>query len=289
MEGREMLKDKKSFVSVRLIVAIVVIVIIIVFGVNYVLGLFREEQVRNFQSDILLVQSKVELLKGNYDMDKEAHPLKGIQLSQLPENIDISEFYGYNVIAEEDYEKFYLLNDEALVECGLGELVDRYDGFFIVNYDNYEVVYSKGYENENGLWCFRVSEMNKVKTPINQESVEVSAVLEQSQSGEQENFNEEGNSESNQDESGNQNQEQGNNGDTVDNQSEEQGNNGGTGGNQSEVQENQDGIGDENNSENQTESSYYRKVRDDVLNNITAVKQNIANERASISEEMPVE
>lgn len=44
----------------------------------------------------------------------------------------------------------------------LQNLVNRYTGYFIVNYNNFEVVYSDGYENENGLWCYKVSDLEKM-------------------------------------------------------------------------------------------------------------------------------
>ena len=43
----------------------------------------------------------------------------------------------------------------------LKELVNKYPGYFIVNYDDFEVIYSEGYENENGLWCYKISDLEK--------------------------------------------------------------------------------------------------------------------------------
>lgn len=44
----------------------------------------------------------------------------------------------------------------------LQELVDKYTGYFIVNYEENEVIYSEGYENENGLWCYKISDLDKM-------------------------------------------------------------------------------------------------------------------------------
>ena len=43
----------------------------------------------------------------------------------------------------------------------LKELANRYKGYFIVNYDDFEIIYTEGYENENGLWCYKLSDLNK--------------------------------------------------------------------------------------------------------------------------------
>ncbi len=41
-------------------------------------------------------------------------------------------------------------------------MVNKYKGYFIVNYDNFEVIYTDGYENENGMWCYRISDLKKI-------------------------------------------------------------------------------------------------------------------------------
>ena len=41
-------------------------------------------------------------------------------------------------------------------------MVNKYPGYFIVNYEVYEVVYTEGYENANGLWCYKISDLNKM-------------------------------------------------------------------------------------------------------------------------------
>ena len=44
----------------------------------------------------------------------------------------------------------------------LKELANKYPGYFIVNYDDYEVIYTEGYENENKLWCYKISDLEKM-------------------------------------------------------------------------------------------------------------------------------
>lgn len=54
----------------------------------------------------------------------------------------------------------------------LKDLVDRYPGYFIVNYENFEVIYTEGYENEFGLYCYKVSDLEKKQ---NEDTIEASA------------------------------------------------------------------------------------------------------------------
>lgn len=105
--------------SIKLVIAIAIIVVIVFVGVKYVLNLINRENVKNLQADMLLVQAKVEIIKGNYSVDNEANPLKGYQLTQIPEGIDLKAFLEKNVIAQEEYESYYLLDSRKLRTNGI--------------------------------------------------------------------------------------------------------------------------------------------------------------------------
>lgn len=147
--------------SIRLILIITAIIIVAIMGINAMREFMDGEKVKSLQADMLIVKTKVETLKGKNTLNPEENPLRGHQLTQIPENIDIKEFLEKNVITTEEYEKYYLLDDENLRNMELQDLINKYDGYFIVNYDSFDVVYSEGYKNENGVWCYKISDLEK--------------------------------------------------------------------------------------------------------------------------------
>ena len=82
-----------------------------IFGIRYIIDFVNKEKVKNFQADLLLIKAKIEIYKGNYDMNKDENPLQGYQLNQLPENININKFLEKNIISQDDYENYYLLDN----------------------------------------------------------------------------------------------------------------------------------------------------------------------------------
>lgn len=42
-----------------------------------------------------------------------------------------------------------------------------------MNYENFEVIYTEGYENENGMWCYRISDLKKL--PENKNPKQISS------------------------------------------------------------------------------------------------------------------
>lgn len=189
------MKQVKGKSSIKLIVAIIVIAVVVGFGAKYTIDFIHKEKVKNLQADLLLVKAKIEICKGNHDMNKDENPLQGVQLTQLPESIDIKDFLDKRVISEEEYEKYYLLDSEALEKIDLKELVNKYPGYFIVDYDNYEVIYSEGYENENRLWCYKVSDINKLPESNNNQVLNTEENNEENSQGNSEENNQEKNEE----------------------------------------------------------------------------------------------
>ena len=153
--------QRKGKSSIKLIVAIVIIVALITAGVIYLRKFLSNESIKDLQYDMLLVKTKTETVKSKNVLNKDENPLIGYQLTSLPENINIDEFKTKNVIGEDEYEKYYLLDSECLEKMDLKELVNKYPGYFIVCYDDYEVIYSKGYENKNKMWCYKISDLEK--------------------------------------------------------------------------------------------------------------------------------
>lgn len=147
--------------TIKLIVAIIIIAIVVILGVRYAIKFIKSEKVKELQYDMLLVKNKTEIFYAKHTLNKDENPLLGYQLNNLPENINVDEFKGKNVIPESDYEKYYLLDSTCFDKMDLGELNNKYKGYFIVNYEGYEVIYTEGYENKNGMWCYKISDLEK--------------------------------------------------------------------------------------------------------------------------------
>ena len=169
--------------SIKLIIAMIVIVILVILGVRYTIKFINSEKVKNFQYDMLLVKNKTEIYNAKHTLNKDENPLLGYQLTQLPEDININEFNDKHVISDEDYEKYYLLDSASLEKMDLSELANKYQGYFIVNYENYEVIYTEGYENKNGMWCYKISDLEKTQA----EQKSQTNKIEETNEGEQNN------------------------------------------------------------------------------------------------------
>lgn len=147
--------------TVKWIFIICVIIIVVVVIVQYIMGVLKKERIKEMQADLLLVQAKVEIVKGKNNLNKDENPLKGIQVSKIAEKVNIKGIMEKKNISSDDFAKYYVLRNSDLSEMDLQELIGKNSGSYIVNYDNFEVIYTEGYENLNGLFCYKISELNK--------------------------------------------------------------------------------------------------------------------------------
>ena len=76
----------------------------------------------------MLVKTKTETFKANNVVNPDENPLLGYKLNELPEGINIDGFKAKNIIKEEEYEKYYLLDAECLEKMDLKELVNKHPG-----------------------------------------------------------------------------------------------------------------------------------------------------------------
>lgn len=146
---------------IKWLIFIAIIIAVVVFITQHIMGIIKKEKTKELQADLLLVQAKVEIVKGKNNMNKDENPLKGIPISKIVEKLKIKDKAKFENISAEEMEKYFLLRSSDLTTMDLQELVGKNKGYYIVNYENFEVIYTLGYENTNGLWCYKISDLNK--------------------------------------------------------------------------------------------------------------------------------
>ena len=141
-----------------LIIFAIIIVIGIIFG-TYIMGIFRGNNLEDIKTDMLLIQTKVKVLKGDSDITGDASVLKGVKLSAPEQPAEIQQFMNKGIIGQEEYDYYYVVNQEVLNEIGLSEIKLENGEYFIVNYNTYEVIYTEGYRDEYKNTYYKLTEI----------------------------------------------------------------------------------------------------------------------------------
>lgn len=124
----------------------IVLILAIIGAILYIVNNLNQERIlENYQTEMLMLQSKVKILSQEAIMQKKDELLKGKKVSENLEDENIKMLLENKVISqeEESFDKYYILDRATIEEMGLSNIVLE-EGFYIVNYNTDEIIYSNG-------------------------------------------------------------------------------------------------------------------------------------------------
>lgn len=157
------MKDQKGMGHLTLILCIAIILGIIV-GIIYVVKLgLQKEKLETYETNMLLIQGKVKVLSQEATIQKNEEFLKGKKVEDNLEIEEIKSLLENNVISQEEnnFSKYYILDKSNLEDMGLNQ-INLQEGYYIVNYDSDEIIYSKGIQIGSSIY-YKLSEIQKAQ------------------------------------------------------------------------------------------------------------------------------
>ena len=155
------MKSENGITYTKLLIIFVIIIIIGAILLSNIVRMFETEKFESIKTNMLLIQAEANVLKGGSDMKSDVSTLKGYQLSNLPEEIDIKKFLSKGLISEIDYEYYYILDQKCLNDMGLSKIVLDNDEYYIIDYETSEVFYTKGYTADDKTTYYKLSDFKQ--------------------------------------------------------------------------------------------------------------------------------
>lgn len=135
-------KSLARFIRFAIIIGIILAIAIPVARHGF--KMLDEKKYADLQTDLLLIQAKVKVIKGKSDVNGNKDNYLGQKVSES-NNEKIKNQLKDLKIAEGNYEKYFILNLNDFETMGIAhELKNKGDAIFVVNYDDNEVIYTKG-------------------------------------------------------------------------------------------------------------------------------------------------
>ena len=152
--------SRKSVVLtyVKIVIVLVIIAAIIYVAVQFLGTKYNEEEFETLKTDMLLVQGKIEVVSQKIDIEEEGVEYIGTSIKENKDDEKIQNLINNNIIdINSKKNKYYCINNDSLNELGLENV--RVDDYYIVDYENNEVIYINGIKNENGDTIYKLSDM----------------------------------------------------------------------------------------------------------------------------------
>lgn len=153
------LKEQKGMGHLATFFCIIIIIAIITICIYYIKNMMQQENKKNYETDMLLIQGKIKVISQESTIQKKEEILQGKKLSENLEDEEIKKLLQNNIISteESDFTKYYILEKTDLEELGLSS-IELTEGYYIVNYETYEVIYSSGVKIDNNNY-YKLSEL----------------------------------------------------------------------------------------------------------------------------------
>ena len=153
------LKEQEGMGHLATFFCIIIIIAIITICIYYIKNMMQQENKKNYETDMLLIQGKIKVISQESTIQKKEEILQGKKLSENLENEEIKKLLQNKIISEEesDFTKYYILEKTDLEELGLSS-IELTEGYYIVNYETYEVIYTSGVKIDNNYY-YKLSEL----------------------------------------------------------------------------------------------------------------------------------
>lgn len=170
------MKRSQGMGMIKLIVMILFIVLIVSSIIYFVRMKYHAARIETIKTDMLQVQWKIKDYIDKQTVRGEETKYLGTKLSEMRSSDLLQELFNGNVVTEDEYEKYYVLEDKDLAEAGL-EITNYKDSYFIINYETYEIIVSKGCQYSKEEILYKLSDIiaktnNDENVTVNETNIE---------------------------------------------------------------------------------------------------------------------
>ena len=153
------MKKENGLTHMTTIFLVIIILVLILVAVRFVELQYKNEESETIKTNMLAIQGKAKIIAEEEKALKKE--LAGIKISDKKEEENIKKLLEQQNITVDENSKYYVLDKENLKEIGLGNIELESDQYYIVNYDNLEILYTKGVQIGDNI-LYKLSDFNKL-------------------------------------------------------------------------------------------------------------------------------
>ena len=153
------MKKENGLTHMTTIFLVIIILVLILVAVRFVELQYKNEESETIKTNMLAIQGKAKIIAEEEKALKKE--LAGIKISDKKEEENIKKLLEQQNITIDENSKYYVLDKENLKEIGLGNIELESDQYYIVNYDNLEILYTKGVQIGDNI-LYKLSDFNKL-------------------------------------------------------------------------------------------------------------------------------
>lgn len=157
------MKSQRGMSYITLIIILIILAFVIAITIHFSKVMIENSKFETYETDMLQIQGKVKILQQEAIMDDNNEAkFVGRKLKDYAEVEKVKILIDNQIVSTEgdDYEKYYIVDNLDLEKMKL-ENIKVDNGFFVVNYNTEEVIYSEGVQKEDKTY-YKLSDMKNI-------------------------------------------------------------------------------------------------------------------------------
>ncbi len=151
------MRKSLAFTYVKIFIAIILIALVIYYAINFIQREYNSEEFETVKTDMLALQGRIEILKQQVETETEDVEYVGTEIEQKENEPQIQNLINNNVIdIDSEDSNYYCIDNSNLQELGLEIQTDSY---YIVDYEQNDVIYVDGIKDSSGNMVYKLSDM----------------------------------------------------------------------------------------------------------------------------------
>lgn len=151
------MRKSLAFTYVKIFIAIILIALVIYYAINFIQREYNSEEFETVKTDMLALQGRIEILKQQVETETEDVEYVGTEIEQKENEPEIQYLINNNVIdINSEDSNYYCIDNSNLQELGLEIQTDSY---YIVDYEQNDVIYVDGIKDSSGNMVYKLSDM----------------------------------------------------------------------------------------------------------------------------------
>ncbi len=156
------IKNNKGITIIALIIIVLLMVLLASVTAYEANDLISTTKKQSIKTNLLLIQAKVRIINEQVvfekDEEKKKELLVGTKLSSKTQVLNSLKEKKV-LSSSESGENYYVLSKKNLDDMGLDTLEES--DVYVVNYNTEEIIYVNGVKMDNGVYLYKLSEMNE--------------------------------------------------------------------------------------------------------------------------------
>lgn len=146
---------------IKILFLLVIIATVIYGGIYFLKDGYANEKFETIKTNMLLIEAKTKIVAEKMKMKEKDTSYVGKKIEKI-DTEDIKDLQEKGIIDTEEKENiYYILEKRHLEELGL-TTIKLEEGYYIVEYNTNEIIYSKGVEDKNGNKLYKLTEIEKI-------------------------------------------------------------------------------------------------------------------------------